>query len=54
MTKMMYRVGLLTLIIVLAPLGNFIADGWTMDKKAYESIYIDQFVKIMVPIQGVQ
>ncbi len=47
MTKMIYRVGLLTLMIVLAPLGNFIADGWTMDQKAYENIYIDQFVKMM-------
>jgi len=47
-TKMIYRGGLLALIIiVLAPLGNFIADGWTMDKKAYENIYIDQFVKMM-------
>jgi len=45
--KNIYRVGLLTLKMVSAPLGNFIADGWTMDKKAYENIYIDQFVKMM-------
>jgi rhodanese-related sulfurtransferase len=44
---MIYGVGLLTLLIVLAPLGNFKADGWTMDKKGYENIYIDQFVKMM-------
>ena len=47
MTKMTYGVGLLTLVIVLAPLGNFSADGWAMDKKGYENIYIDQFVKMM-------
>jgi len=46
-TKMIYGAGLLTLIIVLAPLGHFIADGWAMDKKAYENIYIDQFAKMM-------
>jgi rhodanese-related sulfurtransferase len=46
-TKMIYRASLLTLIIVLAPLGHFLADGWAMDKKAYENIYIDQFAKMM-------
>ena len=47
MTKMMVGVGLLALMIVLAPLPNFTADGWTMDKKGYENIYIDQFLKMM-------
>ena len=47
MTKKIYQVSLLTLIIVLALLGNFLADGWAVDKKAYENIYIDQFVKMM-------
>jgi rhodanese-related sulfurtransferase len=46
-TKILYRVSLLTLIIVLAPFGHFLADGWAMNKKAYENIYIDQFVKMM-------
>jgi rhodanese-related sulfurtransferase len=46
-TKMIYGLGLLILMIVLAPLGNFTADGWTMDKKGYENIYIDQFLKMM-------
>lgn len=44
---MIYAVGLLILMIVLAPLGNFTADGWTMDQNGYENIYIDQFVKMM-------
>ena len=44
---MIFGTGLLTLIIVLAPIENFIADGWTRDKKAYENIHIDQFVKMM-------
>ena len=47
MTKMKVGVGLLALMIVLAPLPNFTADGWTMDKKGYENIYIDQFLKMM-------
>jgi rhodanese-related sulfurtransferase len=34
-------------MILLAHLGNFTADGWTMDKKVYENIYIDQFIKMM-------
>jgi rhodanese-related sulfurtransferase len=46
-TKILYGVSLLTLIIVLAPFGHFLADGWAMNKKAYENIYIDQFVKMM-------
>jgi rhodanese-related sulfurtransferase len=46
-TKIIYRVSLLTSIMVLALLGNFITDGWTVNKKAYENIYIDQFVKMM-------
>jgi rhodanese-related sulfurtransferase len=46
-TKIKYRASLPTLIIVLALLGNFITDGWAVDKKAYENIYIDQFVKMM-------
>jgi rhodanese-related sulfurtransferase len=37
----------LTSIIALALLGNFITDGWAVNKKAYENIYIDQFVKMM-------
>jgi rhodanese-related sulfurtransferase len=45
--KINYRVGLLTLLILLAPLGSFMADGWAVDKKAYENIYIDQFAKMM-------
>jgi rhodanese-related sulfurtransferase len=44
---MIYGVGLLILMIVLAPLGNFIAVGWAMDQIGYENIYIDQFVKMM-------
>ena len=47
MTKIIYRVSLLTSIIALALLGNFITDGWAVNKKAYENIYIDQFVKMM-------
>ena len=47
MTKVVYSVRLMILMIVLAPLGYFTADGWTMDKKGYENIYIDQFVKMM-------
>ena len=47
MLKINYRVGLLTLLILLAPLGSFMADGWAVDKKAYENIYIDQFAKMM-------
>ena len=43
----MFGVGLLTLMIVLAPLGNFTADGRAMDEKGYENIYINQFVKMM-------
>jgi rhodanese-related sulfurtransferase len=46
-TKIIYRVSLLTSIIALALLGNFITDGWAVNKKAYENIYIDQFVKMM-------
>ena len=45
--KIKYSAGLMTLMIVLAPLGNFTAAGWAMDKKGYENIYIDQFVKMM-------
>jgi len=44
---MIVGIGLLTLMMVLAPLPNFTAGGWTMDKKSYENIYIDQFVKMM-------
>jgi rhodanese-related sulfurtransferase len=47
MTKMIYRVGIMTLMTILIPLGSFIVDGWSMDQKAYEKIYIDQFVKMM-------
>ena len=47
LTKMAYGVGLMTLVIVLAPWGNLTAAGWTMDQKGYENIYIDQFVKMM-------
>ena len=47
MLKIKVGVGLLTLMIVLAPLGNFTADGWAMDKQGYENIHIDQFVKMM-------
>jgi rhodanese-related sulfurtransferase len=46
-TKILYRVSLLTLIIFLAPIENLIANSWTMDKKAYENIHVDQFVKMM-------
>jgi len=45
--KIIFGTGLLTLIIVLAPWGNFPMDGWAMDKKAYENIYIDQFANMM-------
>jgi len=38
---------LLTLTIVLAPWGNFLADGWAMNKIAYDNIRIDQFAKMM-------
>ena len=44
---MIYQTGLLILIIALAPWGNFSVDGWAMNKKAYENIYIDQFAKMM-------
>lgn len=47
MIKMIYGLGLLILMVVLAPLGNFTAQAWTMDKKGYENIYIDQFLKMM-------
>jgi rhodanese-related sulfurtransferase len=47
MTKMIYRVGIMTLMTILIPLGSFIVHGWFMDQKAYEKIYIDQFVKMM-------
>ena len=47
MTKLIYGVRLIILMIVLAPLGYFAADGWAMDKKGYENIYIDQFIKMM-------
>lgn len=47
MTKLIYDIRLIVLVIVLATLGYFAADGWTMDQKGYENIYIDQFVKMM-------
>jgi len=46
-TKIIYRLRLLTLIIVPVLLGTYVADGWAADKKAFENIYIDQFVKMM-------
>lgn len=46
-TKTIYGFGLLILMIVLAPWGNFKAQAWTTDKKGYENIYIDQFLKMM-------
>jgi rhodanese-related sulfurtransferase len=46
-TKMIYGLGLLLLVIVLAPLGNSTAQAWTTEKKGYENIYIDQFLKMM-------
>ena len=47
MTKMIFGTGLLALIIVLAPLGYFLAGGWAMNKIAYDNIHIDQFVKML-------
>ena len=46
-TKTIYRLRLLTFIIVPVLMGTYVSHGWAADKKAYENIYIDQFVKMM-------
>jgi len=46
-TKRIYRVGLLSLMIALVPLGYLAADARAMDKNGYENIYIDQFAEMM-------
>ena len=47
MTKEIYRVGLLILMIALVPLGYPAAKVRATDKNGYKNIYIDQFVEMM-------
>jgi rhodanese-related sulfurtransferase len=47
MGKMNYKFVLLMILVVLGPLGHLVTKGWSMEKKGYENISVDQFVKMM-------
>lgn len=47
MAKISYRFGFLMILFAIGLLGHLIPKGWSMDKKGYENISVDQFVKMM-------
>ncbi|MFQ6079664.1 MAG: rhodanese-like domain-containing protein [Thermodesulfobacteriota bacterium] len=47
MGKMNYKFVLLMILVVLGPLGHLIPKGWSMDKKGYENVSVDRFIKMM-------
>ena len=42
-----YRFGFLMILFAIGLLGHLIPKGWSIDKKGYENISVDQFVKMM-------
>ena len=47
MGKMNYKFVLLMIPVVLGPLGHLVTKGWSMDKKGYENVSVDRFIKMM-------
>jgi rhodanese-related sulfurtransferase len=47
MGKIDYRFGFLVIVFVIGFSGHIIPNAWSMDKKSYENISVDQFVKLM-------
>ncbi len=47
MGKIDYRFGFLVIVFVIGFSGHIIPNAWPMEKKAYENISVDQFVKLM-------
>jgi rhodanese-related sulfurtransferase len=47
MGKMSYRFGFLMILFAIGLLGHLIPKGWSMDKKGYENISVDQFAEMM-------
>jgi rhodanese-related sulfurtransferase len=47
MVNMRYGLGFLMALFVMGFMGNLMSDGWSMDKKTYENVSVDQFVSMM-------
>lgn len=47
MAKMGYRFGFLMILFAIGLLSHLIPKGWSMDKKGYENVSVDQFVEMM-------
>ncbi len=47
MLKMTYGLRVMIMLFALVLLWHSSSDGWSMDKKAYKNISVDQFVKMM-------
>jgi len=47
MLKTTYGLRVMIILFALVLLGHFSSDGWSIDKKAYKNISVDQFVQMM-------
>lgn len=47
MGKMNYRFVLLILLFAIGLMGHLVTKGWSMDKKGYENVSVDRFIKMM-------
>ena len=47
MVRMRYGLSFLMTLFVMGFMGNLTSDGWSMEKKTYENVSVDQFVKMM-------
>ena len=47
MGKMSHRLAFVIILFAIGLLGHLTPKGWSMDKKGYENISVDRFVKMM-------